>query len=146
MNFWDWQAKKLKVDVADPKPPELKVEELPPLGFEEGIKVEESAVSDTFVGRMRADLRKLWGATMNHDDNPGASTKFERWVQAYGAARLEKQLAGGANTKVSLGEIYAWVRGEHEPRPIKRRALILFAAGELTHEDLDAHFAAKNKK
>jgi hypothetical protein len=65
MNFWEWQAKKLKVH-KDPDPtdtiPEIKLEESPPLGFEEGIKVEESTVSDTFIGRLRADIRKLWGA------------------------------------------------------------------------------------
>jgi hypothetical protein len=69
MNFWEWQARRRKPGEArapEPDPtdtiPEIKLGEDPPLGFEQGIKVEESTVSDTFIGRMRADIRKLWGA------------------------------------------------------------------------------------
>ena len=65
MSWYDYQAKKAKVDAPERAPiaaiPEIKLEELPPLGFEEGIKVEESTPSDTFIGRIRADIRKLWG-------------------------------------------------------------------------------------
>jgi Mrp family chromosome partitioning ATPase len=73
-------------------------------------------------------------------------SKFEAWIKSYTALKLAIQLANrGAETKVSLGMIYAWIRGEHEPRLAKRRALIQIAAGELTLEDIDAHFAAKKK-
>jgi Mrp family chromosome partitioning ATPase len=74
-------------------------------------------------------------------------TKFEQWVKKFTALKLAIQLANrGPETKASLGVIYAWIRGEHEPRSAKRRAIIQISAGELTLEDIDAHFAAKNRK
>jgi hypothetical protein len=74
-------------------------------------------------------------------------TKFELWVKRFTALRLVEQLANrGKDTKASLGVVYAWLRGEHEPRTPKRRAIIQLAAGELTLEDIDAHFAAKKRK
>jgi hypothetical protein len=64
MNFYDYQAKKLKVDkdnAADPTPtiPEIKVEELE--ARPEEIEVVEGPTSDTFIGRLDARIRKLWG-------------------------------------------------------------------------------------
>lgn len=62
MNFWDYQAKKAKVDkIADPEPtiPEIKIEELE--ARPEEIEVVESNPSDTFIGRLDARIRKLWG-------------------------------------------------------------------------------------
>jgi hypothetical protein len=62
MDFFDYQAKKLKVDKPESKPtasiPEIKLEELEP---RTEIEVEESNPSDTFIGRIRADIKKLWG-------------------------------------------------------------------------------------
>lgn len=73
-------------------------------------------------------------------------SKFEQWVKRFTAAELRRQLANrGKDTRASLGVIYAWIRGEHEPRSAKRRAIIQIAAGELTLEDIDAHFSAKKK-
>jgi hypothetical protein len=73
-------------------------------------------------------------------------SKFEAWIKNYTALKLAIQLANrGPETKASLGVIYAWVRGEHEPRSAKRRAIIQISAGELTLEDIDEHFAAKKK-
>lgn len=65
MNWQDYQARKLGLDkeaAADPSPtiPEIKVEELEARPTE--ITVEESStVSDTFLGRLDARIRKLWG-------------------------------------------------------------------------------------
>lgn len=74
-------------------------------------------------------------------------TKFERWIKLYGVAEIVKQLGNrGLSTKVSLGMVYAWNRGEHEPRAAKRRVLLQLANGALTHEDIDAHFEAKSRK
>jgi hypothetical protein len=74
-------------------------------------------------------------------------TKFERWVKRYTALKLVEQLANrGRDTKASLGVVYAWLRGEHEPRSPKRRAMVQLSQGDLTLEDIDAHFAAKNRK
>lgn len=62
MNFWDYQSKKLKAGKpAEPtvEIPEIKLDELeaPPAP----IEVEESTPSDTFIGRIRADILKRWG-------------------------------------------------------------------------------------
>jgi hypothetical protein len=71
-------------------------------------------------------------------------TKFERWVKQYGALELAKQLTNrGAATKTSLGMVYAWTRGEHEPRAARRRLILQLAAGKLTLLDFDTHFADK---
>jgi len=62
MNFWDYQAKKAKVDKASdasPTIPEIKVEELEARAPE--IEVVEGPTSDTFIGRLDARIRKLWG-------------------------------------------------------------------------------------
>lgn len=63
MNFYDYQAKKLKVDKSSPDPsptiPEIKVEELE--ARPEEIEVVEGPTSDTFIGRLDARIRKLWG-------------------------------------------------------------------------------------
>jgi hypothetical protein len=76
-----------------------------------------------------------------------APTKFEAWVKRYTPSQLVTQLTNrGAATRCSLGMVYAWTRGEHEPRTAKRTAIIELAAGELTLEDIAAHFAAKNQK
>lgn len=74
-------------------------------------------------------------------------TKFEKWIKGYGVQNLVEQLANrGSATKASLGVVYAWIRGEHEPRSARRRVIIQLSAGELTLDDIDAHFAAKNRK
>jgi hypothetical protein len=74
-------------------------------------------------------------------------TKFEKWIKSYGVAQLVTQLANrGSATKASLGVVYAWMRGEHEPRQAKRRAIVQIAIGALTLEDIDAHFEAKKRK
>lgn len=63
MDFWEFQAKKTKADKAeaDPSPtiPEIKVEELEARSPE--IEVVEGPTSDTFIGRLDARIRKLWG-------------------------------------------------------------------------------------
>lgn len=72
-------------------------------------------------------------------------TKFEAWVKSYTPARLVEQLANrGERTRVSLSMVYAWVRGEHEPRSEKRR--VIMQLSKLTLEDLDAHFLAKRAR
>jgi hypothetical protein len=74
-------------------------------------------------------------------------TKFEKWIKGYGVAQLVTQLANrGTQTKASLGVVYAWIRGEHEPRAAKRRMIVQLAAGALSLEDIDAHFEAKKRK
>lgn len=74
-------------------------------------------------------------------------TKFEKWIKEYGVPQLVTQLANrGDATRASLGMVYAWMRGEHEPRSAKRRVILQLAAGALTHDDLDAHFATKSGK
>jgi hypothetical protein len=76
-----------------------------------------------------------------------SSTKFERWLKGYGVAALVDQLANrGKDTRASLGMVYAWIRGDHEPRAAKRRVILTLAAGALTHEDIDAHFLAKRHR
>lgn len=62
MDFFNWQARKAKVD-KDPTDttasiPELKVEELE--AKPAPIEVVEQDVSETFIGRLRADIRKFW--------------------------------------------------------------------------------------
>lgn len=81
------------------------------------------------------------------DVAPDLETKFERWIKRYGVNQLVTQLANrGKDTRASLGVVYAWIRGEHEPRSAKRRVILQLAAGELTLDDLDAHFSAKKRK
>jgi hypothetical protein len=78
---------------------------------------------------------------------PAAGTKFEIWIKRYTVAKLVEQLCNrGAETRVSFGVVYAWIRGEHEPRPVKRRVILQLAAGDVTHADIDAHFEAKKRK
>lgn len=85
-------------------------------------------------------------APANHPDPP-ARTKFERFVEEITARELAVQLANrGTSTRASLGVIYAWIRGEHEPRSPKRRAIVQISRGKLTLEDIDAHFEAKKRK
>jgi hypothetical protein len=62
MNFWDYRAKKANIDKAPDDSltiPELKLEELE--ARPEPITVEEKPVSDTFIGKLDARIRKLWG-------------------------------------------------------------------------------------
>lgn len=73
-------------------------------------------------------------------------TKFEQWAKRFGAGELVAQLANrGEATRTSLGMVYAWIRGEHEPRAAKRRVILQLAKGEVTADDLVAHFEAKNR-
>jgi hypothetical protein len=62
VDFFSYQARKMRVDKPDAEPtasiPEIKVEELEQRPG--AIEVEESTPSDTFIGRLRADIRKLW--------------------------------------------------------------------------------------
>jgi hypothetical protein len=64
VNFWEYQARKTNKGRRDPLP----VDDPPPISqskLEESleptrIEVQEQSLSDTFIRRMRADLRKLW--------------------------------------------------------------------------------------
>lgn len=75
MNFFEYQARKLlpkpgrKVRPGTPsaRPAPRPLSTIPVVNLDElaarppPIEVEETSLSDTFVGRLRADLRKLWG-------------------------------------------------------------------------------------
>jgi hypothetical protein len=81
------------------------------------------------------------------DREPLELTKFEAWAKRFGASELAAQLANrGQETRTSLGMVYAWIRGEHEPRAAKRRVILQLAKDELTADDLVAHFEAKSRK
>lgn len=64
MDFFSYQAKRAKIDKdPDPAPtvgvPEIKLEELE--ARSPAMIVEETPASDTFIGRLDARIRKLWG-------------------------------------------------------------------------------------
>lgn len=62
MDFFKFQARKTKADKQDTAAtaavPEIKIEELE--ARPAPIEVVEQDVSETFIGRMRADIRKFW--------------------------------------------------------------------------------------
>jgi hypothetical protein len=62
VDFFSYQARKTKADKVEPAAtasiPEIKLEQLEE---KSSIEVEETTVSETFIGRLRADIRKLWG-------------------------------------------------------------------------------------
>jgi len=72
------------------------------------------------------------------------ATKFEQWVKQYGVQNLVDALRKrGMEYAVTYSAVYQWLRGEHEPRPKKIRALADISAGAITVQDIHDHFQAR---
>lgn len=71
-------------------------------------------------------------------------TKFEKWVKDYGVGQLVVAMRErGADYAVTYSAVYQWLRGEHEPRPRKMRALAAVSDGAITVQDIHDHFEGK---
>lgn len=71
-------------------------------------------------------------------------TKFEQWVKKIGVSALcDEMRKRGLEYAVTYSAVYQWLRGEHEPRPKKIRALAEISAGAISVQDIHDHFQAK---
>jgi len=83
-------------------------------------------------------------APVESETATGCETKFEKWALKYGVANLVSAMkARGPNDSVTYSAVYQWLRGQHEPRPRKMRAMVEISAGEITLNDIAAHFESK---
>ena len=71
-------------------------------------------------------------------------TKFEKWVKEFGVGQLVHAMRDySPDCAVTYSAIYQWLRGEHEPRPKKMRALAAVSNGAITTQDIHDHFERK---
>lgn len=76
-----------------------------------------------------------------------APTRFQAWARKYGPTRLAERLtAMGPDTMVTFGAVYNWIRGEHEPRGPKVRAMVELSRGEISSDDIQDHFVLCAKR
>lgn len=76
---------------------------------------------------------------MNDIEDTG--TKFEKWVKEFGVGALVIAIRDKhPECAVTYSAIYQWLRGEHEPRPKKMRALVSVSQGAITLQDIHDHF------
>lgn len=71
-------------------------------------------------------------------------TKFEQWAKQFGVSNLvDAMRAKGIDYAITYSAVYQWLRGEHEPRPKKIRALAEISAGAISVQDIHDHFQTK---
>lgn len=71
-------------------------------------------------------------------------TKFEQWVKQFGVIALcDEMRKRGLEYAITYSAVYQWLRGDHEPRPKKIRALAEISAGAISVQDIHDHFHAK---
>lgn len=71
-------------------------------------------------------------------------TKFEQWVKQFGVIALcDAMRKRGLDYAITYSAVYQWLRGDHEPRPKKIRALAEISAGAISVQDIHDHFHQK---
>lgn len=71
-------------------------------------------------------------------------SKFEQWAKQRGVSNIVDEMRKrGQDYAITYSAVYQWLRGEHEPRPKKIRALAEISAGAITVQDIHDHFHAK---
>jgi hypothetical protein len=76
--------------------------------------------------------------------DPSEQTKLELWAKQFGVQNIvDAMRAKGVDYAVTYSAVYQWIRGEHEPRPKKIRALAEISGGAISVQDIHDHFHAR---